>query len=85
MSDLNKDDLLQKLGLTEDQGKQLLEAAGSNPMEALGLLQSFNPDPAALQNLMAEFMANPNVFIDLAKSLGVSQEQIDSMKNQFGQ
>jgi len=85
MSDINKSALLEKLGLTEEQGKQLLEAASNNPMEALGLLQSFNPDPAAMQNLMAEFMANPGVFIELAESLGVSQEQIDAMKNQFGQ
>lgn len=83
MSDF-KNALLEKLGLTEEQGKQLLEAASNNPLEALGLLQSFNPDPSAMQHLMAEFMANPGVFIELAESLGVSQEQIDAMRAQFG-
>jgi len=36
MSDLNKNDLLDKLNLTQEQGAQLLEAATNNPMEALG-------------------------------------------------
>ena len=85
MSDISKNALLEKLGLSEEQGKQLLETVTNNPMEALGLLQSFNPDPSAMQNLMTEFMANPGVFIELAESLGVSQEQIDAMKSQFGQ
>ena len=85
MSDISKNALLEKLGLTEDQGKQLLEAASNNPMEAFGLLQSFNPDPSAVQTLMAEFMATPGVFIELAESLGVAKDKVDAMKSQFGQ
>lgn len=85
MSDLNKNDILDRLNLTEEQGRQLLEAAQNNPFEALGLLQSFNPDPEALQKLMAEFMTNPNAFLELAESLGFSEEQVNSLKNKFGQ
>lgn len=85
MSDISKNELLNKLGLSEEQGKQLLEAASNNPMEALGLLQSFNPDPAAMQNLMAEFMANPQAFIQLAEDLGLPQDKIDAMKGSMGQ
>ena len=85
MSDISKNALLEKLGLSEEQGKQLLDAASSNPMEALGLLQSFNPDPAALQNLMAEFMANPGAFIQLAEELGLPQDKINAMKAGMGQ
>ena len=84
MSDVNKNEILEKLNLSEEQGKQLIEAAQNSPFEALGLLQSFNPDPEAIQTLMAEVMSNPNAFIELAESLGFSKEQIESMKGLGG-
>lgn len=85
MSELSKEEILAKLNLTEEQGKALLEAASKNPMEALALLQTFNPDPASLQDLMTQFMTNPQIFIDLAKSMGFSQEQIEHFKSMIGQ
>ena len=33
---------------------------------------------------MAQFMSNPNAFIELAESLGFSQDQLNSMKSKFG-
>ena len=85
MSELSKEEILGKLNLTEDQGRVLLETASKNPMEALALLQSFNPDPASLQDLMSQFMTNPQIFVDLAKSLGFSEEQIAQFKSMVGQ
>ena len=85
MSDLTKEEILAKLNLTEEQGRALLEAASTNPMEALGLLQTFNPDPASMQDLMNQFMTNPQIFIDLAKSMGFTQEKIDAFKAMLGQ
>ena len=85
MSELSKEEILAKLNLTEDQGRALLETASKNPMEAFALLQTFNPDPASLQDLMTQFMTNPQIFIDLAKSMGFSQEQIDQFKGMLGQ
>jgi|SaaInlStandDraft_1057018.scaffolds.fasta_scaffold127612_3 hypothetical protein len=84
MPDLSKDEILTQLGLTEDQGRALLEAASNNPMEALALLQTFNPDPAKLQELMGLFMTNPQIFVDLAISLGFTQEKIDKFKALLG-
>ena len=85
MSDLSKEEILAKLNLTEEQGRALLEAASTNPMEALGLLQTFNPAPASMQDLMNQFMTNPQIFIDLAKSMGFTQEKIDAFKAMLGQ
>ncbi|MCM8531749.1 MAG: DUF2999 family protein [Lentisphaeraceae bacterium] len=84
MSELNKEEILARLGLSEEQGRALLDAATKNPMEALALLQTYNPDPATLQDLMSQFMTNPQIFVDLAISLGVSQEQIDKLKGMVG-
>ena len=84
MSDLTKEEILSKLNLTEEQGRSLLDAASKNPMEALALLQTFNPDPASLQDLMAQFMTNPQIFIDLAKSMGFTEEKIDQFKSMLG-
>lgn len=84
MSELNKEEILARLGLSEEQGRALLDAATKNPMEALALLQTYNPDPATLQDLMSQFMTNPQIFVDLAISLGVSQEQIDKLKAMVG-
>ena len=85
MSELSKEEILSKLNLTEEQGRALLEAAANNPMEALALLQTFNTDPADLQDLMTQFMVNPQIFIDLAKSMGFSKEQIEHFKSMIGQ
>jgi hypothetical protein len=85
MSDISKDGILNKLGLNEDQGRALLEAAAENPFEALTLLQTYNPDPAALQELMAQFMTNPKVFVKLAESLGFSPEKLADFKTKLGQ
>ena len=84
MSDVNKEGILKKLDLTEEQGMALLEAAKKSPMEALMVLQAFNMDPEKMQNLMTEFMANPAAFVELAESLGFSAEQIAAFKAQLG-
>jgi hypothetical protein len=83
MSDVSKDAILERLNLTADQGKALIEAAIKSPMEALGLVQTFGIDQDALQQLITEFMGNPGVFIELAESLGMPKETIDEFKSKF--
>mgnify|MGYP003688695509 CR=1 FL=1 len=83
MSDINKESILNKLGLTNEQGNALLEAALNNPMEALGLLQSYNVDQDTLQELIMQFMSNPGIFIELAESLGLPPEKIAEVKTKF--
>jgi len=84
MDDVSKEDILKRLSLSEEQGVALLNAAKKSPMEALMLLQTFNLDPEKMQNLMSEFMTNPGAFFELAKSLGFSEEEINSFKEQLG-
>ena len=84
MSEVSKDKILKKLNLSEEQGIALLNAAKKSPMEALMLLQTFNLDADKMQNLMNEFMSNPGAFFELAESLGFSEEEISSFKEQLG-
>ena len=83
MSEINKESILNKLGLTNEQGNALLEAALNNPMEALGLLQSYNVDQNTLQELIMQFMSNPGIFIELAENLGLPPEKIEEVKAKF--
>jgi hypothetical protein len=83
MSDVNKESILNRLNLTNEQGTALIEAAINSPMEALALLQTFNVDQAVLQELLSEFMTNPGIFIELAESLGMPNEKIEQFKAKF--
>ncbi len=83
MSEINKESILNQLGLTNEQGNALLEAALNNPMEALGLLQSYNVDQNKLQEIIMQFMSNPGIFIELAESLGLPAEKIEEVKTKF--
>ena len=84
MSEINKNSVLQRLNLNEEQGNAIINAALENPLQALSMLQEYNPDPQALQELMTEFMNNPEIFVDMARDLGFSDEKIASIKAKFG-
>ena len=81
--EISKESILKKLGLNEEQGMSLLEAAKKSPFEALMLLQTFNLDAQVVQDMMGHFMNNPQVFYELAESLGFSAEEIAEFKKQL--
>ena len=79
-------EFLKDLNLSEEQLKQvqeLISKAGDNPMEALGMLQQILPADA-IQQLMMKVMQNPGALLDMAKNIGISDEQISSIKDLMG-
>lgn len=76
-------DFFKNLNLTPDQIEKLQEVmsnAKDNPMAAMAAIQEILP-PEAIQQLMMMFMQNPDAFADIAKEAGVSEDQINQVKN----
>ena len=78
-------DLLKNLNVTPEQMEKLqdvMAGAKDNPMAAMAAVQEILPADV-IQPLMMSMMQNPDALKDLAKSAGVSDEQIDELKGQL--
>ena len=78
-------DLLKNLNVTPEQMEKLqdvMAGAKDNPMAAMAAVQEILPADV-IQQLMMSMMQNPDALKDLAKSAGVSDEQIDELKGQL--
>ena len=54
-----------------------------NPMAAMVAVQELKLSDEVMHKIMATVMMNPNAIEDLAKELGLSQEDISVIKNQI--
>lgn len=79
-------DMLKNLNISPEQLQKLqdvMAGAKDNPMAAMAAVQEILP-PEMLQQLMMTFMQNPDALSDLAAEAGVSEDQIDAVKQSMG-
>lgn len=76
-------DIFKQHNIDESALKNLVAELKTNPMAAMGLLQGLNLPPEVMQQLMGIVMMNPTAIDEFAAELGVSQEDIDELKNNF--
>lgn len=79
--DLNT--ILSDLNLSEEQAKELSEAIRTNPMNSLALFQKYQISPEVIQSVIGKLMANPELLMQTAKQMGVSDEDIEKVKGTF--
>ncbi len=75
-------EMLQNLNITPEQIEKLqavIADAKGNPMAAMAAVQEILPADV-LQQLMMTLMQNPDALNDLVASAGVSQDQMDELK-----
>ncbi len=76
-------DIFKKQNIDESKLIEIVEQLKLNPMMAMGLLQSLNLPPEAMQELMGVVMTNPTAIDDFAQELGVSQADIEELKSKL--
>lgn len=73
--------LLKELNLPEEKLREFAQRLQANPMAAMSLVSELNIPPTVFQKIIALAMTNPSVIMDLAKKMGISEEQINGVKN----
>jgi crotonobetainyl-CoA:carnitine CoA-transferase CaiB-like acyl-CoA transferase len=79
----NASDVFSKLNIPAEELSRIAEAAKSNPLAAMGMLQECLT-PEMLQELVALFMSNPEALSEAAAQAGVSPEELAEMREQMG-
>jgi hypothetical protein len=76
-------DIFKEANVSDDKIKEIVEKLRENPLDALAAVQALNLDQEVIGKIMGTVMSNPNAIDELAKEMGVSQEDIDKIKDQI--
>ena len=76
-------DVFKAAGVAHQQLVEIVALLKDNPMAAMAAVQKLELDETVLQQVMGVVMANPNAIEDLAKELGLSDEDIKAVQDQI--
>ncbi|MGL4855023.1 MAG: DUF2999 family protein [Lentisphaeria bacterium] len=74
--------LLSGMNIPEAEAAKLAKLARENPMAAVAQLQNYL-SPEMIESMMQMMMANPELMQQVMSQAGISDDQVDALKNQF--
>lgn len=76
-------DMLQGMNIPQDELAEIMALAKSEPMAAMAKIQEYL-SPEMIQSMMQMMMSNPAAMQDAMKQAGVSEDDVEKLKDQFG-
>jgi hypothetical protein len=76
-------DIFKEANVTTEQIKDIVEKLKSNPLEALAAVQALNLSDEVNGKIMGTVMSNPDAINELAKEVGISDEDLENIKKQM--
>jgi hypothetical protein len=76
-------DLLQGMNIPQDELMEIMALAKQDPMAAMAKIQKYL-SPEMIQSMMQMMMSNPAAMQDAMKQAGISDEDAEKLKDQFG-
>jgi hypothetical protein len=70
-------------GVEKEQLSHVVKLLRENPMAAMMAVQELKLGDDVMQKIMATVMMNPDSIEELAMELGLTQEDLDAIKNQI--
>lgn len=76
-------DVFTTAGVAQQQLIEIVALLKDNPMAAMAAVQKLELDQTVMQQVMGVVMANPNAIEELAKELGLSDQDIKAVQDQI--
>ena len=76
-------DFLKGMNIPEAELADIMSLAKEEPMAAMAKIQQYL-SPEMIQSMMQMMMSNPDAMEDAMKQAGISEEEADKLKSQFG-
>ena len=75
-------DVFKSAGVSDDKLLAVVKLLKENPMAAMSAVQELNLGEEVIQKVMGAVMVNPAAIEELAKELGLSDDDLTAIKNQ---
>jgi hypothetical protein len=75
-------DVFKSAGVSDDKLLAVVKLLKENPMAAMAAVQELNLGEEVIQKVMGAVMVNPAAIEELAKELGLSDDDLSAIKNQ---
>jgi hypothetical protein len=74
-------DIFEQAGIEREKLLEIVKLLKENPMAAMAAVQGLNLSEEIMQKVMGTVMMNPNAIEELAKELGLSDEDLKNIKD----